>query len=372
MTLTINFVLIIFLFQSFLVILLLTQNGYRIKHIYLNKDIVNDNKRFFEVNDLYKKIEVGVNNFNQHKEIFDNLDLLVLNIDDASLLNISLIKLPTDIPTIRNKKCEVFLPNLNKKYSIFNDKEMISFTGILSSLRPFIDYDAPFVPKVNLFEIILKGLFIAIFVNLLLYHKLKNRANNKINFDNFPFLNLLYLYFSFYKIFIKNLAEILDRGEGGNPLFSREHYNYIKTKDHKYISIGNLEHKFQENMKNVVKNLVEKDETKLAHDKKQFEYKLESVSQVFNNYTRDELSSKFFDKEVCIAPVLTVEEAIQFQKNLNKTINMTEQTNNKDKLNKLIQIESFLLPNLKEVIIVDFNPAIQTIDKLNYKLKPKF
>ncbi len=54
-------------------------------------------------------------------------------------------------PLIINSKFEVFMPKLNCFYNIFDDKEMLSFSGILSNMRPFHEYTSPFIPRVNLF-----------------------------------------------------------------------------------------------------------------------------------------------------------------------------------------------------------------------------
>ncbi len=54
-------------------------------------------------------------------------------------------------PLIMNRKFEVFMPELNSFYSIFEDKQMLAFSGILSSSRPYKEYVPPFIPRVNIF-----------------------------------------------------------------------------------------------------------------------------------------------------------------------------------------------------------------------------
>ena len=53
----------------------------------------------------------------------------------------------------------------------------------------------------------------------------------------------------FYYKFLLNLQEEFDKGEF--ILFPRDYYNIVETKDEKFIAMGNLEEKFQENFKKV-------------------------------------------------------------------------------------------------------------------------
>jgi hypothetical protein len=66
--------------------------------------------------------------------------------------------------------------------------------------------------------------------------------------------------------------------EGVNPFFPPEHYNYFKTRDGKFVSIGNLEKKFQANL-NEEFNGLEKTSTK---------YSKEKVEKVFSSLKREE------------------------------------------------------------------------------------
>ena len=119
---------------------------------------------------------------------------------------------------------------------------------------------------------------------------------------------------SFFTHFIKNFAEELDRGE--NPFFPQEHYNYFKTRDNKFVSVGNLEPKFQDNFKKVLKNLMIEEymnennidpssignlksgnnelESKYHEIEKKIEneYSYNLVTEVFSKYSRDELFVK--------------------------------------------------------------------------------
>jgi hypothetical protein len=70
-----------------------------------------------------------------------------------------------------------------------------------------------------------------------------------------------------------------------------------------------------------------------------------------------------------VTPVLDLNEALEFQKNLNKTIYLNTKIRNKDFSEKLIQIEKFLFANLNQKVIIDMNAKV-LID--NNKLIPKF
>ena len=71
-----------------------------------------------------------------------------------------------------------------------------------------------------------------------------------------------------------------DLDKGINPLFPVEHYNYFKTKDNKYISVGNLETKFKNNFE---KELDKLDESKHEPDR---------THNYFLKHNRDELFVK--------------------------------------------------------------------------------
>lgn len=135
-----------------------------------------------------------------------------------------------------------------------------------------------------------------------MYNKLQN--NSTLEIINKPFLNLIYFHFTFFKNFINTMANELDKGES---LFSRDVYNYVKTKDGKFISMGNLENKFQENMKKIVDDInsstsqyginsnggsSSKDELKMIYeeeDVKRNSYDYEGIAKVFSEHNRDEL-----------------------------------------------------------------------------------
>jgi hypothetical protein len=135
-------------------------------------------------------------------------------------------------------------------------------------------------------------------VNFSLLNKLNNNPTQIINK---PFLNLIYFHFNFFQHLIKTQAEQLDRGE---PIFSPDVYNYFKTKDMKYMSIGNLEPKFQESTKSILEALnnnngnykfvYEKDKntTNNANSNNPNIHDMHSIQRIFENYDRDELFAK--------------------------------------------------------------------------------
>jgi hypothetical protein len=75
--------------------------------------------------------------------------------------------------------------------------------------------------------------------------------------------------------------------------------------------------------------------------------------------------------ETCIAPVLSIKEALEFQYNLNKSVNLTEKLSKDDSLvTELEQIEKYLFPNSEERFIVDLNAKV--FEAAGDKLVPKF
>jgi hypothetical protein len=127
-----------------------------------------------------------------------------------------------------------------------------------------------------------------------MYNKIQNKSTLEI--INKPFLNLLYFHFNFFKYFVNTMATELDKGES---IFSRDHYNYVKTKDGKYIAMGNLEPKFQDNMKSVLDTLgngnANSNDYRSSYDEedpKKNHHDYDTISNTFSNHNRDELFVK--------------------------------------------------------------------------------
>jgi hypothetical protein len=57
-----------------------------------------------------------------------------------------------------------------------------------------------------------------------------------------------------------------------------------------------------------------------------------------------------------VTPVLTLEEALDFHKNLNKSVLLS--SSNSKKLDNLKQIEEFFFPDIKRLVIIDLNAKV--------------
>ena len=137
---------------------------------------------------------------------------------------------------------------------------------------------------------VLKSLFVSIFVNLCIYNKLENKLNYQVL--NTPFLNLVYLFMGFYYKFLLNLQEEFDKGEF--ILFPRDYYNIVETKDEKFIAMGNLEEKFQENFKKVFfKEIVQSRDDETFKEKVNFDtLTIDQISHYMKMHNRDDIFKK--------------------------------------------------------------------------------
>lgn len=70
-----------------------------------------------------------------------------------------------------------------------------------------------------------------------------------------------------------------DLDKGINPLFQNDQYGYLKTKDNKFVSIGNLESKFKNNFNTVLNKL----------DDSKTENNADRIHNYFLKHNRDEL-----------------------------------------------------------------------------------
>ncbi|RJS71916.1 CoA transferase [Methanosarcinales archaeon] len=88
------------------------------------------------------------------------------------------------------------------------------------------------------------------------------------------------------------------------------YYNVYQTKDGKWLSIGNIEDKFWAEMCEGMgrADLIERHSFGLSDEEKE-ELKRE-LQEVFKQKTRDEWLEIFKDKDTCVTPVQTVEEAL--------------------------------------------------------------
>jgi hypothetical protein len=127
--------------------LILAQNGYKIKHIILK----DGEESLFTLNSKYTKI------FSNGTNIDILLSSQVIVINDTILIqkyyNLNELKskaLDKGIPIITNESFQLFLPKYSKTFTIFNDKELISASGVLGTQRAD-DVKTPFVQKIELF-----------------------------------------------------------------------------------------------------------------------------------------------------------------------------------------------------------------------------
>jgi hypothetical protein len=138
------------------VILSLTQNGYKIKHFILGSE--SDN--VMNLNEYYVKYELASASAKKLSQLIYDSHVVVINDFDnfekytnlEALKGLKNKKGPSSpFPLIMNQKFEVFMSNLNCFYSIFEDKQMLAFSGMLSRTRLYHEYVPPFVPRVNIF-----------------------------------------------------------------------------------------------------------------------------------------------------------------------------------------------------------------------------
>ena len=134
-------------------ILLLTQNGYKVKHLILDakkENVINLNV-YYTKYELTQEQSKNLNSYIEESQVvlINDLDTFERFSDLQAIKAMN--KTDKQFPLIINQKFEIFIPNLNSFYTIFDDKQMLSFSGILSSTRPYREYSPPYIPKVNLF-----------------------------------------------------------------------------------------------------------------------------------------------------------------------------------------------------------------------------
>ena len=136
-----------------IVILLLTQNGYKINHF--SESLLLNNEKQILKNDLYEHILIP-SNLNDLTSQLNKCEIVII-MD----FNYFKTKYKTDkehiqtlfkIPILINSDYEFILPDTNGcKTTIFKDKEIISYSGILSRLRPANVHRPPHIPEINYF-----------------------------------------------------------------------------------------------------------------------------------------------------------------------------------------------------------------------------
>ena len=93
-------------------------------------------------------------------------------------------------------------------------------------------------------------------------------------------------------------------------------YGCYECKDKKYISIGSIEPQFYASLL----ECMELDVSKFSKQFDQSSWPLlkELISERFKEKTRDEWCDIFFGKDVCFAPVLSLEESLNYQHNVER------------------------------------------------------
>ena len=222
---------------------------------------------------------------------------------------------------------------INKSYNLtFNNKtinniideeSLVKLSGLfyLMSIGSSSDSTNASFIRFKIFEIISSSLFLAMLVNLTVIYKDTNTNTNNSNtnnllIENTPFKNIAYLFSSFFLPFLKpnntintnaNNNSLYNLNSINSPYFPfpEEHYNYYNTKDNKKISVGNLESKFQDNLYNDFYSKILSSSEDLTRD---------SIKRIYSKYNMKEIISKAENINNCIAPVLSLEEAIDFHK----------------------------------------------------------
>lgn len=130
---------------------MLIQNSYKINHLIIGRKKDNE----IRINEYYKINEISFKTKSIHSFISNSHVIIINNYSQfKQYFNLEDIKTESKskmFPIIVNQKFEVYIPELKKYYNIFEDKEILSFSGILGGLRPQQEYSSPFLPKINLF-----------------------------------------------------------------------------------------------------------------------------------------------------------------------------------------------------------------------------
>ena len=130
---------------------MLTQNAYKINHIIIG----SKSDAEIVINEYYKRIDVSVK-AKSLTHYISNSQVVIINNYSIFKQYFNLEDIKTEskakrFPIVINQKFEVYVPELKKYYNIFEDKEILSFSGILGSMRPQQEYIAPSLPKVSIF-----------------------------------------------------------------------------------------------------------------------------------------------------------------------------------------------------------------------------
>jgi alpha-methylacyl-CoA racemase len=104
---------------------------------------------------------------------------------------------------------------------------------------------------------------------------------------------------------------------GTNMLDSGAHfYDVYETSDGKYVSIGSIEPQFYAELRRLAG--LDADEWGAQMDRSQWPVLKEKIAAVFKTKTRDEWNALMEHTDVCYAPVLSFDEAVQHPHNVER------------------------------------------------------
>ncbi len=106
--------------------------------------------------------------------------------------------------------------------------------------------------------------------------------------------------------------------DGGTP-----YYNVYETKDGKFIALGALEPQFYQRLIDLLKPDKKEFEDQLSAEK--WPAQKEQFSRIFKQKTRDEWTELLFRENTCVAPVLNMQEAIEFEPNKSRSVFIEQQ-----------------------------------------------
>jgi len=106
--------------------------------------------------------------------------------------------------------------------------------------------------------------------------------------------------------------------DGGTP-----YYNVYETKDGKFITVGALEPQFYQRLIDLLK--LDKKEFEDQSNAEKWPAQKEQFSRIFKQKTRDEWTALLFSENTCVAPVLNMQEAIEFEPNKSRSVFIEQQ-----------------------------------------------
>jgi len=100
-------------------------------------------------------------------------------------------------------------------------------------------------------------------------------------------------------------------------------YNIYETKDNKFMALGALEPRFYKKLISLLPVDLKEFTDQWASEK--WPVQKEKLKKIFKLKTRDEWTAILFKKDTCVAPVLNMKEAIEFQPNKSRSVFVEQQ-----------------------------------------------